>query len=273
MAEPKKFEEMGFSEKRKIIEALSVYPALTVMVFLRRKIGYRMVKHEWLGAMTLIMMGTAAFLPSASQPFRLLMVVYALAMFGWGTWQRQLRWKEICQGERWHTYSGGVSYLEKLPLPPILRIYRRTYRWLDPLACMLVGLVVMFLSSGLGGWIFISGIALFIYENALYERMLAHDLDTLDGLVESEVRAETVKFFETPQAEQAQRTLDETSGIPTGVAPDIHAQVEKRKAKQAAIEAATAAAPPQQEGAVNTSAPNSGAPGRPSAAPDNLAAD
>jgi hypothetical protein len=66
------------------------------------------------------------------------------------------------------------------------------------------------------------------------ERMLEQDLDILDGLVAAEIQAETAKHFEGPQADPKQMQLEETGGIPTGVAPDIHRQVELRKAKRAA---------------------------------------
>jgi hypothetical protein len=41
----------------------------------------------------------------------------------------------------------------------------------------------------------------------------------LDGLVAGEVQTETVKHFDGPQADQKQMQLEETGGIPTGVAP------------------------------------------------------
>jgi hypothetical protein len=83
-------------------------------------------------------------------------------------------------------------------------------------------------------WILFSALALLIYEQALYERMLEQDLDVLDGLVAAEIQSETAKHFEGPQADQKQMQLEDTAGIPTGIAPDIHRQVELRKAKRAA---------------------------------------
>jgi hypothetical protein len=41
---------------------------------------------------------------------------------------------------------------------------------------------------------------------------------------------ETVKHFEGG-AQEEQRILEETAGIPTGLAPDIHKQIELRRAK------------------------------------------
>jgi len=56
----------------------------------------------------------------------------------------------------------------------------------------------------------------------------------LDRLVAAEVASESAKYFEGPQADQKQMQLQDTAGIPTGIAPDIHRQVETRKAKRAA---------------------------------------
>jgi len=52
-------------------------------------------------------------------------------------------------------------------------------------------------------------------------------------MVAADVQAETVEHFAGPQPEEKQRTLQETAGIPTGVAFDIHRQIEKRRAEQA----------------------------------------
>ena len=62
--------------------------------------------------------------------------------------------------------------------------------------------------------------------------MFEEDLDILDELFAAEVQAETAKHYEGPQADQKQMQLEETAGIPTGLAPDIHKQVELRRAKQ-----------------------------------------
>jgi hypothetical protein len=48
------------------------------------------------------------------------------------------------------------------------------------------------------------------------------DLDMLDGLVVAEIQSETAKHFEEQQAVEKQMQLEETAGIPTGIAPDIH---------------------------------------------------
>ena len=52
--------------------------------------------------------------------------------------------------------------------------------------------------------------------------------------IAAEVQNETVKHFEGPQPDEKQRTLEDTAGIPTGVAFDIHRQIELRRAKERA---------------------------------------
>lgn len=225
---------MTIFEKAKIIQALSLFPAITVMVYIRHNLGFRMMKPIWLVIMTVIILVVSAVAGNVAKPFTSLFVIYALAMLGLGLYQRYLRWGDLAKGVRWHTYSPGLSYLEMLPIPTFFLVKRRLYRFLDPLVCAIAGLLLALLSRALGAWVLFSAFALYIYEQALYEKMLERDLDMLDGLVAAEVQSETAKHFDGPQADQKPKTLEETAGIPTGVAPDIHRQVELRKAKRAA---------------------------------------
>jgi hypothetical protein len=230
-----KLEDMTIPEKMELVRTLSLFPAITVMVFIRRKLGFRMMKPTWLVVLTIIMLLIPVLFSAVAQPFGFLMVIYALSMLGLGLFQRWQRWKELCNGERWHTFSPGISYLETLPLPPFFKSHRRVNRFLDPALVAIVALLVgLLLSHGLGIWLMFSALFLCVYEQNLYDKQLANDLDTLDGLVAAEVQAETVKHFDGKQPEEQQRSLEETAGIPTGLAPDIHRQVELRRAKRAA---------------------------------------
>lgn len=92
----------------------------------------------------------------------------------------------------------------------------------------------MFFQVALARWIAFSSIALFIYEQTVYEKQLDRDLDVLDSLIAAEVQGETVEHFSGGQAEATERSIQETGGIPTGVAFDIHRQIEHRRAKQTA---------------------------------------
>jgi len=223
---------MTWMEKINFVRAFSRFPAITVMVFIRRKIGFRMMNPTWLIILAIIMLLTPVIFKAAAAPFGFLMVIYALALLGLGFFQRWQRWQELCNGEHWHTYSPGISYLETLPLPPFFRSHGRVGRFLDPAAVAIVALLVgIILSHGLGIWLLLSAFFLYVHEQDAYQAQLNRDLDTLDGLVAAEVQAETVKHFEGKQPEE-QRSIEETAGIPTGLAPDIHRQVELRRAKQ-----------------------------------------
>ena len=74
-----------------------------------------------------------------------------------------------------------------------------------------------------------------IYETAAYQRMINRWLDTLDGLCESEIQAQDVKRFQSGQA-AAKLPLQETNGIPTGLAPDIRRNMAIRLAEAKAAE-------------------------------------
>ena len=89
-------------------------------------------------------------------------------------------------------------------------------------------------NCALARWIAFSSIALFIYEQALYEKQLDRDLDIFDGMIAAEVQGETVEHFSGEQPEAKERTIEETEGIPTGVAFDIQRQIEHHRAKQTA---------------------------------------
>jgi hypothetical protein len=228
-------QELTISEKMQIVQNLAAYPALTMLVFIRRKVGYRMLKPSRLITMAFILKfidGLTHFIPFAS-PAGEIFEKFPLVMLAFGFVQRWERWRELCKGERWHTMSPGISYLELVPLPGFLKRHRRIYRFVEPF-CLFIGsmFIGIFFSQGLGRWVFFCSFCLFIYEQALYEKQLDRDLDVLDGMIAAEVQQETVEYFASPESSQQERTIQETGGIPTGVAFDIHKQIEKLRAKQ-----------------------------------------
>jgi len=235
MASPSRNEDLTLSDKMKIVQYLAIFPAITIMVFMRRKVGFRMLKPSRLITMAFILMfidGLTNDLPFV-KPAGVFFSEFPLFLLAAGFFQRWRRWKELCRGERWHTLSPGISYFELLPLPAFICSHRRIYRFLDPAACFIFSMFFGILfSQPLARWFAFSSFALFIYEQTLFEKQLDRDLDILDGLVAAEVQNETVKHFEGPQPDEEQRTLQDTAGIPTGVAFDIHKQIEMLRAKQ-----------------------------------------
>jgi hypothetical protein len=304
MSEQQQSAPRTLKQKTQIAIALMQYPALTVMVFLRYKIGFRQLKPAALFVMALLMLVMAQFASDSSRStgffapkvqsrapksdipegydaplpanwramdykqrnqwmqqhrltpeqlraaqervaaeaqeaavsaerretlrqalFRWPLTFFAIAMFILGTIQRRRRWKELTFGIRWHTRARGISYLAKLlPVRELI-----VQRFIDPAACFIAGYILLQFSQLLGLWLMFSGMALYFVEQYVYEQQLEQELDLMDGLIDAEVRSENVQHFEGSQQEEKGRSLEETAGIPTGIAPELEAQIAKRK--------------------------------------------
>jgi hypothetical protein len=240
---PMSLNDLTMNQKIDFVLWLLEFPALTVLVFLRRRVGFRTLKPLRLFIMAMIL----CYLGNPNSHLfnlgeRLVPVDFStpLSMFGSlvlivGLIQRWLRWREIRKGVMWHTYSRGVSYFEFLPL----RI-DHVYRYVDPTIAFIAGLFISQVPwfRGLGTWIVLSSFALFMLEQYIYDKQLSHDLDILDNLFISEVQSRTVEHFTRGrEGEKAERTsLSDTAGIPTGVAADIAAQIDRRRRGRAAAD-------------------------------------
>lgn len=207
---------------------LSQFPALTVMVVLRRDLGYRALNLLSLTIMTGILLAVASDAKPENRPQDLM--IFAVVMFLLGFTQRIRRWWQFRQGVRQHSYYIGTSPFDFRWLPGFIRNERRIARYLDPLVCILIGFALLRYSSVcLALWLLFAGAALRTFEDVIYKRELHQRLDTIDGLVMSEIQAERVERF-SQQAEanpQQQRT-----GVPTGLGDDIQDRIKSRKPKR-----------------------------------------
>src|SRR5580692_8960881 len=114
-AQAKPTQDLTLAEKMKIVQYLAIFPAITIMVFIRRRIGFRMLKPSRLIGMAMFLwfindLSNINFLVFHSAGFwfsEFPMVMLIFAFF-----QRWRRWRELCKGVRWHTLSPGISYFE-----------------------------------------------------------------------------------------------------------------------------------------------------------------
>jgi hypothetical protein len=226
------FEDLPYDQRVRIVQAVMLFPALTLMVFIRRKVGFRLLKPTWLIVMAIILNGLSGFVASDGMAAHFYVAAFAIAMVALGLLQRRNRWRDICNGVRWHTYTSGISYLERLPLPEWLVSERKLYRTVEPLLGLIVGLTIrQHVSIVLGAWIIFASLGLFMFEQLRYEKWLDAFLDALDSLVESEIHAENVKHFDDKgEAGEEQRSLEDNAGIPTGLGADIQKQIQVRRA-------------------------------------------
>ena len=74
---------------------------------------------------------------------------------------RHRRWQELGRGDFCHTYSAGISYLEKLPLPAFLKSHRRIYRVVEPCLCFIASMIFgIFVSVAVARVFALSAVAL-----------------------------------------------------------------------------------------------------------------
>jgi hypothetical protein len=115
---------------------LCFFPSLTLIVFTRRRLGLRLLKPIWI-VRTFILLQLYAMFGVALMNGKLIDVRliqwFSLAFLIAASVQYWRSWREFNRGIRLHTFSSGISYLEKCRVPRFLRTHRRIYRLLDPL--------------------------------------------------------------------------------------------------------------------------------------------
>ncbi|HVT11822.1 MAG TPA: hypothetical protein VHE55_06115 [Fimbriimonadaceae bacterium] len=231
----------SISGQREYLEQLAFYPALTLLVFTRSRLGYRLVNPRWLVGTALAMVGFGTIVSGSSGGSELdlpLLEILALGVVAAGLKQRWEGWQDFKKGIGRYSYSSGVPKIEKLRLPRFIRSLGRTKRILEPLLAYVVGLIIwQFVSTGLGAWIAFSAFCLAIFETGRYLRGVERSFDVVDGLCESDAQGRVVDYFkrgDEPLAEASVGTLQKTSrrstAIPVGLDADLQNAMARRKA-------------------------------------------
>jgi hypothetical protein len=209
---------------------LMQFPALTLMVFLRRDIGYRLLNPLILMAVFGILAVVSILaMPGheAARPVDLL--IFAGLGFVAGIAQHIRRWWDRERNVRLHSYYIGTSPFEQRWLPAFFRRHRRAARFLDPLACAAIGLALLPFSRVLALWLVFSAFCLRVYEDGIFNREQKQALDIADSLIENEGQSRTIEQFSEPSAPG--QTPPAEAGVPTGIGADIYEQVKRRKNK------------------------------------------
>ena len=214
-----------------IARFLTKFPALTVMVFLRNDIGYRLLNPLHLFWVSGFLAFVALLFGDSYPTARLCdLFTFACVVFAVGMVQRAERWRDHKRGITQHSYYIGTSPFHMLRPPMFLRRQRRLERFIDPAACALIGFYFLPVSRPLSLWVIFSGMCLRVFEDAVRRKELNQTLDLLDGLVESNVHTEEVERFEpTPEKQPRQRQQQPTTSVPTGVGSDIAKQIKRRR--------------------------------------------
>jgi hypothetical protein len=218
---------------------IAAIPAVSVMVFTRSRLGYRQITlfRQIVATLFLLTFSTyshfAVTLPWIPnyQGSVSLVFIFVVAMLAAGWWQKRSFKKELVQGGLWHSYSMGISQINRLYFFP----YRVAEQYIEPIFIMLLGLFLSQISGLLGFWLFISGISISIWESWITEQMFYSTLNRVDHICEGEISAaedKSLKEARDDYDKRSSQSLMDTAGIPTGIAPDIELQIQKRRNRQ-----------------------------------------
>ena len=244
-------------EKFEAFQQCFIFPAMTVLPVVRRRMGLRALKgfYFWL---PLAIMGFVGYQFEETHALTYFAALVAIAAL----WQRRNRWQEIRSGELWHTRSLGVCLWEFLPdiqppqpkpgeaqkppspllkVGPFFQTDRRLYRWIDPLCIFLIGLIVFRFDPVFGGWIMFAAISTRIIEEYLWEKSIEAMLDQYDGLITAEQQNEALQELRRGHPTTGEGGTETPRPAPApppkGVAEDLREQVAARKAEAEAREA------------------------------------
>jgi hypothetical protein len=210
-----------FNQKLEIARRLAQYAAYSVMVLLRRDLGFRVLNPLVL----FFIFASLAFLSGFGDPANRPQDVFYFAaiMLITGVAKHIIRWFNPAKV---HTYYIGNSWLQSLRWPAWMQRNRFIPRFIDPCFVFFTGLALLKLGSPLLGiWLMGSGLSLKWLEHHIHQKELNQRLDTADGLIESEIQGEHVEEFSTPP----HQNLSDDPGVPTSIGDDIREQVSKQQ--------------------------------------------
>jgi hypothetical protein len=215
------------NEPEDIARNFRFYPALTVMVFLRRDLGYRLVNPQWLIVVTVVEIIISIIIPPTNNHVNALFIFAIIALIT-GMGQRLKRWREFNRGLKQHSFYIGTSYFDFPWMPLFLRKNRRIPRKIDPLVCVIVGVILLPYFTGLGLWLLIAGLCLYGFERDVHRMERNQTLDMVDSIITSEVQSDTVQTFEENTGPTQERPAP---AVPSGLGNDIHDTLKKRDTK------------------------------------------
>ena len=220
---------MTFFEQIALLDRMMNVCALSVMVFIRRDLGYRV-----LNPLHIFLLSAAlAFAASVGEPsypddgFDALLY-FSLFVFVFATIQRAKRAREYRRGIIDHSYYLGTSLFDFRWLPRFIRRNRKIARFFDPLLCVTIGILLLPVAGALGLWLMIAGIALASFEGGVQRSEMDVNLNAVDGIIQSHFQSQAVGDFDDGQSTFQRPRV---KGIPTGLGPDILRKLKQRRTK------------------------------------------
>ena len=223
MNEPNWNDRLSLPEKIERVQWLCLFPALTVMVLLRRNIGIRLFGGGAAVMLLLLFCLAQGTGDGISGP---LFFVHACVFLFCGGRQCAKRWREFRRGGGVHSRYIGDSVFERWPWPNFMRRERRICRYVEPGITFALGLLLMSACPLFGMWIALCGLCLRLFEGVVYRREIERQMDMADSIIESDMHAETVSRL-LNHADQAESPIT-SSSIATGNAADTRSASRRR---------------------------------------------
>lgn len=201
------------------------FPALTLMVLTRTDIGYRLLNSLTLMAVFgLLAVVTILATPGneAAHPEHLLM--FAGVGFVSGLVQKIRRWCDLNRGVIHHSYYIGTSRLNFPWLPHCFRRNRRVSRYCEPALFAGIGIALFPYSHALAMWLIFAAFCLRGFEDQVFRRERNRDLDLIDNIITAEEQTRVLEQYEQAQNLPKHQA---SPGIPSGLAPDVQAKINK----------------------------------------------
>jgi hypothetical protein len=218
-----------FRESYAMAKWLMQFPALSVMVFFRHDLGYRLLDPlRVLGIIIFLVFFGVLAQPGNESAEPIALFYFGICFFVLALAQRIKRWFQFNRAVRQHSFYIGTSPFAFRWLPAFMHRNRRVARFIDPIFCALVGAACYPLSHALACWLFFSAFCLRVYEFIIYERDRNLDMDTIDGLIHAESQGQTVEQFENVTQP---RQNEQPTGIPTGLGDDVREHINRRRRK------------------------------------------
>lgn len=217
---------MTYREKVNLFKNITAIVSLSVVVFIRRRIGFRLLDSGWYVLAAIAVGLIALFTYDPGSRFPRVMFWYALGILVFGAVHRAIAWFQFRRGTQPHSYSTGISIFELLPIPRFLRGGRAMNAVFDPFAIGITGIVVRErVFEPLGNWLMFSAICLFLSEIFMQAHAVNRDMDVADGLVTAGVQAEAAKRFEGVKDDSG---ADSGVPVPTGLGRDIRRKLNRK---------------------------------------------
>ena len=228
--EPPQIEKFSFKDQVQAVNGIIRYGSLTLIVIMRRDIGYRYLNPFRLFGTAFAMLIVAGMGQSqTNRPGDL--AAFAICMLAAGLCRKFVCWRQIGKRDQQHSYYIGDSHFQFRWLPQFISRNRRVERFFDPLFCFTIGLVIGVFSHALGLWIIVSALCLRLLEYRAWQQVVCMQLDVADSMIYAEYQSDAVERFSNPSP-PTETKQGGASGISTGLDDDIHEKIKRKKTNQ-----------------------------------------